>query len=92
MYLDIYTDKLHAGVYAGRYIKAIKLWHCLVTEEQLEALRKLGVKYKVVDEVYQGKTPDHVYNPAGIECERADKTRVSFSLASARVEEVDRNA
>ena len=89
MYLDIFTaDEPKPGaVYASRRMQGGKLWHCLVTEEQLEALRKAGIRYKVVDEVYGGKTPEHVYNPAGIECERADKTRVAFSLASAKLEE-----
>ena len=95
MYLDIFTaDEPKPGtVYASRRMQGGKTWHCLVTEEQLAALRKAGTPYKVVDEVLQGgKTPEHVYNPAGIECERVDKTRVSFALASAKLEEIARDA
>ena len=90
MYLDIFTaDEPKPGaVYASRRMQGGKIWHCLVTEEQLEALRKAGALYKVVDEVLQGgKTPEHVFNPSGLECERSDKTRVTFSLATAKLEE-----
>ena len=88
MYLDIFitAEPKPGTVYASRRLQGGKTWHCLVTEEQLAALRKAGTPYKVVDEVYDvGKTPEHVYNPAGIECERSDKTRVVFSLASAKL-------
>jgi len=90
MYLDIFiADEPKPGaVYASRAMRGGKLWHCLVTEEQLKALREAGTQYKVVDEVLQGgKAPEHVYNPAGLECERSDKTRVTFSLASSKLEE-----